>query len=207
MDSERFDARILALGSDATRRCVLSHLVGFFGLIALAPEHAEAKRKKKKRKKKAHRCVTVGNVTISCRKGYVCCSPSKSTGAGCAPAGYPVCCVSDGYAHEPDIVCCDSFTDGVEGVCIDDYPNCCPESVGGGCCIDGYPVCCNNALGEYCCPLGTTCCESDVEDGCCDDTLRAHGDDSPGTGRGERRQRLGKAGRSRKTIRAARYRP
>jgi hypothetical protein len=204
MDSKSFDARIRALAGNATRRGVLSLFMVGLGHTLLVTEDAEAKKKKKKRKKKPHRCVTVGNLTITCQKGQVCCSPSKSTGAGCAPAGFPVCCVSDGYAHEPEIVCCDSVAEGVEGVCIDDYPHCCPESVGGGCCIDGYPLCCNNALGEYCCPSGTTCCESDTEDGCCDDTLRAGVVSASGRGRGERRHRLSEADRLRQPFHPAR---
>ena len=205
MDSNQFDAHIQALGNDITRRGVVGLLLGALGCTILATEDAGAKKKKrKKRKKKPNRCVTLGNITITCPKGAICCSPVKSTGAGCAPAGFPVCCESDGYAHEADIVCCASFSEGVEGVCIDGHANCCPASAGGGCCVDGYPVCCDNALGQYCCPLGTTCCESDPS-GCCEDALRARGVTAPSAERGERKQRLGESGSLTKAIYMARY--
>lgn len=204
MDSTQFDARIQALANDITRRGVIGLLLGAVGYTVFATDDAEAKRKKKKRKKKPHRCVTVGNITITCPPGAICCSAGKSTAAGCAPAGFPVCCESDGFAHDAEIVCCEDFSEGIEGVCIDGHENCCPASTGGGCCVDGYPLCCNNALGEYCCPLGTTCCESDLEDGCCEGTLRARGVNSPGTARGERKHRLGEAGRRTKVKYMAR---
>lgn len=190
MDGERFDALVHLLGRGATRRGVLALLAGGIGLAPLAASDTAARKKKRKKKtKKPHRCVTVGNLTVTCPKGRVCCDPAKSTGAGCAPAGYPVCCESDGFAHERDVVCCASSTEGDEGVCFDEYPHCCPESIGG-CCVDGYPLCCSNALGEYCCPLGTICCESDPETGCCEDALSLRAAAGGGARRGAWKPRL-----------------
>jgi hypothetical protein len=174
MDGRRFDALTNQLGRGTTRRTVMGLLVGGLGLGPLAALGVDAKKKHhKKPKSKGHRCTSFGGVTGTCRKGWDCCDPKKSTAAGCSHAGYPVCCESDGLAHRSTIVCCASVAEGDAGICDTKYPNCCPASFGG-CCEDGYPLCCGTPEDAYCCPEGTTCCESDPS-GCCATTTAVRG--------------------------------
>lgn len=161
MDGQRFDTLVQRMNRTGTRRAALALVAGGLGLSAITTLDTDAKNKKPKK----HRCTTVGGVTITCPKKRVCCDAGKSTGAGCAPAGYPVCCESDGYAHRSNIVCCDTFDEGSEGICDTGYPNCCPAEIGG-CCKTGFPVCCKDESGEYCCAAGSTCCQTDPS-GCC----------------------------------------
>lgn len=167
MEIGQFDRFTQILAATRSRRAVLVLVAGIAAHDALTGFSVEAKKKKKrkKKKKKYYRCLTYGNVNVSCRKGDICCDPYLSTGAGCAPTGFPVCCASTELAYEPDIVCCATNIEGDGGICDTTYPNCCQPSVGG-CCEAGFPVCCSNARGEYCCRPGATCCETS-ESGCC----------------------------------------
>jgi hypothetical protein len=197
MDDARFDELMRVLSTGASRRAVLGLVAGGAGLASIAAIDTVAKKKRKKNKhaKKPKRCLTVGNRSLACPKGSVCCDPGKSTAAGCAPAGFPVCCESDGFAHESDIVCCADRTQGDEGICDTEYPHCCQESIGG-CCEDGYPLCCSNALGEYCCPPETTCCESNPTTGCCDEAAVAREATADGARSGVWKPRLAESVRA-----------
>ncbi len=162
LDGTRFDAWTRRRFGLMTGGAIASTL-GLAGLL-----DADAKKKKNKnknKKKKQNRCITVGNTQVLCPKGEVCCDPTRSTGPGCAPPDSPVCCLSTGFAHGADFVCCATSSEGTNGVCVTAHPHCCPPGIVG-CCEAGFPVCCSSPLGPYCCPSGMTCCETDPS-GCC----------------------------------------
>lgn len=161
MEGQHFDTLVQRMNRTGTRRAALALVAGSLGFSSLATRDTDAKKKKSK----THRCKTAGGVTITCPKKRVCCDPRKSTGAGCAPAGYPVCCESDGFAHRGNIVCCETSDEGADGICETGYPHCCPAEIGG-CCERGFPVCCSNGVDEYCCPVDSICCDTDPT-GCC----------------------------------------
>ena len=173
MDPTQFDRLTQGLTVGLSRRGTLRALLGAGALGLSAVHDSEAKKKKKgekKRKKKSppprNVCLTVGGTTI-CPSDRICCDSQHSTGGGCAPLGFPVCCLSDMFAHPAGTTCCDSPFSGNLGVCDHPgYPHCCPPSISG-CCEAGFPVCCNDPEdGGYCCPLGTICCPEDPT-GCC----------------------------------------
>jgi hypothetical protein len=208
VNSDAVDQIAKRLGAGASRRLALGVLAGAIlagPLAGLDPLESEAKngkhkrkKKKKKRRQRSHafeipeglqQCRIAPNITLVCAPGHDCCDPAKSTGVGCAPAGLPVCCVSDGFAHAADIVCCASPLEGLSGVCVASHPHCCPASIGG-CCIADYPVCCSGTPEPYCCPAGTTCCEGDPS-GCCEDAPAAGVRAATAVGRGTWTAHLG----------------
>jgi hypothetical protein len=173
MDPTQFDRLTQGLAVRLSRRGTLRALLGAGALGLSAVHDSEAKKKKKGKKKKKKKsappgnmCLTVGGATI-CPPDRICCDSQRSTGGGCAPLGFPVCCLSDMFAHPAGTTCCDSPFSGNLGVCDHPgYPHCCPPSIPG-CCEAGFPVCCNDPEdGGYCCPLGTICCPEDPT-GCC----------------------------------------
>ena len=201
MNTDDVDQLARRLGANASRRGALHVLAGAIlagSLAGLAIQESEArngkhksKKKKKKRRKRARsfdpllglqQCPIAPNITLVCAPGQVCCDPAASTGTGCTPAAFPVCCLSDGFAHPSDTVCCASATEGDAGTCVSSHPHCCPASIGG-CCIADFPVCCSGTPEPYCCPAETTCCESDPS-GCCADAPSARALVATAVGRG-----------------------
>jgi hypothetical protein len=189
MDDDRFDHLARSRAGEPTRRLVLRGAAAALALLggaALLPDGgASAKKGKGKGKgKKTKRCRTVGGVAV-CKRSQVCCSPNASTGGGCAPKGYPVCCLAAGFAYPAGTTCCDSPDAGNGGACEDpDYPNCCPPSIQG-CCEKGSSLCCvHPTVGPYCCPGDSTCCP-DTETGCCTSLNRADGAEPTAVPRGD----------------------
>jgi len=152
-----------------------------FGAGLADPAAAKKKRGKKKNKKrnknKNKRCITYGGISVTCDPGWDCCDPRTSTVAACRLPGFPVCCASDEFAHPAGTTCCDTFLDGIDGICDDpDFPHCCSPAEGAGCCRADLPVCCPIAAGGGCCPLDhpvcclNACCTAGdfcTEDGFC----------------------------------------
>jgi hypothetical protein len=186
MDGDRFDHLTRLHAAGPTRRRVLRGAAAALALrggTALLPDGGASAKKGKRKGKKTKRCRTLGGIA-TCKRSQICCSPTASTGGGCAPKGYPVCCLAAGFAYPAGTTCCDDPNAGNGGACENpDYPNCCPPDIQG-CCIEGLSLCCVHPTeGPYCCPGDSTCCP-ETETGCCTSVDRAEGGDTRSVRRG-----------------------